>query len=295
MHHEHTFSPTDVRLLETLADAMSVALDNARFWEQEKLYRKALEREFEIGREIQSGFLPNRLPHPRGWEIAASLTSARQVAGDFYDGFRLPTGKVGLVIADVCDKGLGAALFMTLFRSLLRSGVYMDPPACLIQSLGDPTSARLENAVLRTNNYILETHGDTGMFATVFFGALDAQTGALTYINAGALPPLIINQQAIQKTLERTGPAVGGMPDADFAVAQVQLEPGDLLFAYTDGLTDAINTLGEYYSQESWLSLLGSSQSLPALLGEIQHSINYFTAGEKQQDDITLLAVRRRR
>jgi sigma-B regulation protein RsbU (phosphoserine phosphatase) len=160
--------------------------------------------------------------------------------------------------------------------------------------LGDPTSARLENAFRLTNNYILETHGETGMFAAVFFGALDAQTGALTYINAGALPPLIVNQQGIQKTLERTGPAVGGMPDANFAVMQMKLEPGDLLFAYTDGLTDAINILGEYYSQESWLSLLGGSQSLPAILGEIQRSINYFTLGEKQQDDITLLAVRRR-
>ncbi|MFZ2096874.1 MAG: hypothetical protein WAV05_09570 [Anaerolineales bacterium] len=91
---------------------MSVALENARLWEQEKLYRKALECEFEIGREIQAGFLPDSLPQPQGWEIAASLKWAREVTGDFYDAFELTDGKIGLVIADVCDKGLGAALFM---------------------------------------------------------------------------------------------------------------------------------------------------------------------------------------
>jgi serine phosphatase RsbU (regulator of sigma subunit) len=294
MHREHAFSKTDVRLLETLANAMSVALDNARLWEQENLYRKALEREFEIGREIQAGFLPGRLPHPKGWEIAASLKSARQVAGDFYDVFKLPNGTIGLVIADVCDKGLGAALFMTLFRSLLRAGANIDLFAHTDSINDDPCSALLKNAIRLTNDYIVQTHGDTGMFATIFFGSLDAQTGLLTYINAGALPPILVNQQGIKQTLDRTGPAVGGMLNAVYASKTVQLEHGDLLFAYTDGLTDAINVSGEYYRQEDLISILGRSLKLTTLLGQIQQSINYFTAGEKTQDDITLLAVRRR-
>ena len=121
VERENAYDDSDVRLLQTLAASMSVALENARLWEQEKLYRKALEREFEIGREIQAGFLPDTIPQPRGWEIAASLQSAREVAGDFYDVFELTDGTIGLVIADVCDKGLGAALFMTLFRSLIRA------------------------------------------------------------------------------------------------------------------------------------------------------------------------------
>ena len=292
MHKEHAFSKTDVRLLETLANAMSVALDNARLWEQENLYRKALEWEFEIGREIQASFLPDHLPRPRGWEIAASLKSARQVAGDFYDVFRLPTGKIGLVIADICDKGLGAALFMTLFRSLLRAVANIDLFAGANAVEGDATEARLKNAINLTNNYVAETHGDTGMFATIFFGALDVQTGVLTYINAGHLPPIVINKGLLKQTLERTGPAVGGMLDADYAIKQLKLELGDLLLAYTDGLTDALNSSGEYYNQKDLISILGGSQKLPAVLQEIQRSINYFIAGEKQQDDITLLAVR---
>ena len=295
MHKEHAFSKTDVRLLETLANAMSVALDNARLWEQENLYRKALEREFEIGREIQAGFLPEHLPRPEGWEIAASLKSARQVAGDFYDVFKLPTGEIGLVIADVCDKGLGAALFMTLFRSLLRAAANMDLLAHTDSLEGDTTSARLKNAILLTNNYIYKTHWDTGMFATIFFGTLDPQTGVLTYINAGHLPPFVINKIGLKQTLERTGPAVGGILDADYIIKQVELEQGDLFFAYTDGLTDTINFSGENYSQMDLFSLLGAPGKLSVLLTKIQNTIKDFAAGEKQQDDITLLAVRRKK
>jgi serine phosphatase RsbU (regulator of sigma subunit) len=295
MHREHAFSQTDVRLLDTLANAMSVALDNAHLWEQEKLYRKALEREFEIGREIQAGFLPEVLPHPRGWEIAASLESARQVAGDFYDVFRLPGGSIALVVADVCDKGLGAALFMTLFRSLLRAATNSELCSPAIPGGANSASARLKSAILLTNNYIIQTHGDTGMFATIFFGSLDIRSGILTYINAGAVPPLLIHKAGSFRTLERTGPAVGGILDAGYTVDQVRLEPDDLLFAYTDGLTDAINPEGRYYDQKDLIDLLCGSRKLPVLLQQIQQSINYFTAGEKQQDDLTMLAVRCRK
>ncbi len=107
VERENAFDDADVRLLQGLAASMRGALENARLWDQDTLYPKALERQFEIGREIQAGFLPDALAQPAGWEIAASLTSARKVAGDFYDVFELPEGKIGVVIADVCDKGLG--------------------------------------------------------------------------------------------------------------------------------------------------------------------------------------------
>ncbi|MCX6068869.1 MAG: GAF domain-containing protein, partial [Chloroflexi bacterium] len=141
---ENAFSESHVRLLQTLAASMSLALENARLWEQENLYRQALEREFEIGREIQAGFLPDILPQPAGWEIAASLQPAREVAGDFYDVFELPEGRIGLVIADVCDKGLGAALFMTLFRSLLRAVSNIDFYARVDSGQGASSAARIK-------------------------------------------------------------------------------------------------------------------------------------------------------
>ncbi|NTW09383.1 MAG: SpoIIE family protein phosphatase, partial [Anaerolineaceae bacterium] len=266
---ENAFDESVVRLLQTLAASMSVALENARLWEQEKLYRQALEREFEIGREIQAGFLPQTIPQPRGWEIAAMLRSAREVAGDFYDVFELQKGRVGLVVADVCDKGLGAALFMTLFRSLLRAASNMDLYARTIPEHTIPDADRLRSAVSLTNNYIAEIHGNTGMFATVFFGILDLHTSILTYVNCGHVFPLLVNQNGLRKALELTGPALGAVLDAVYVIREVRMESGDLLFAYTDGLTDTVNPSGEYFDIREIVPCLREEQIVSSLLEKI--------------------------
>src|SRR5439155_21304688 len=119
---------------------------------QERLFAKSLERELEIGREIQAGFLPDALPAAAGWELAARFVPARQCAGDFYDAFALPGGGLGLVVADVCDKGVGAALFMALFRSLLRA-------TATEGTAGVARADLLERTVRLTNDYIARTHG----------------------------------------------------------------------------------------------------------------------------------------
>jgi serine phosphatase RsbU (regulator of sigma subunit) len=268
---------------------ISSSLEKKRLRDLQQLYLKSLERELEIGRDIQKGFLPDRLPRLAGWEIAAYFQAAREVAGDFYDAFQLePEGKLCLMIADVCDKGVGAALFMTLVRSLLRFTMQAAP------ALGTPSpGSRLGQAAALTNNYIADTHGDTGVFATVFFGLLDPSTGTLFYINAGHENPLVIRSDGAPSFLKKTGPALGVIPGQEFAVREVQLDPGSLLFAFTDGAPDALNRAGEEFGRPRLWSLIQKGASAETMLAEMDAQLRHHMAGTEQFDDITLLAVKR--
>ncbi|NTW11706.1 MAG: GAF domain-containing protein [Anaerolineales bacterium] len=294
LDHEGAFSDSDVSLLQTLANSMSIALENARLWEQERMFRKALERELEIGREIQAGFLPESLPQIEGWEIAATLMSAREVAGDFYDAFEFPDGNIGLVIADVCDKGVGAALFMTLFRSLIRATANLDyfDHAGMVNAACS-AEARLQRAISLTNNYITETHGKSGMFATLFFGILNPQNGKFTYINGGHEPPLIIREGVVRETLRKTGPAVGVVMDGHFELVETQISTGEMFVAFTDGIPDCRNPRGEFYGHGRLLDVLKNANgSSLGLIHAIEADLRQYIAGSNQFDDITILAVR---
>jgi sigma-B regulation protein RsbU (phosphoserine phosphatase) len=243
----------------------------------------------EIGREIQKGFLPAELPKVDGWEIASYFKAAREVAGDFYDAFYLSSEhKICLVIADVCDKGVGAALFMTLFRSLLRFTIGA------AELFGEQSSiSRLKHAVTLTNNYIADAHGDTNMFATIFLGLLDPADGTLIYVNAGHEYPLVVNSGGICASLKQSGPAVGVIPDAKFSVEEVQLQHGDLFFAFTDGAPDALNPAGISFGSERLLSLLNNKTSAETLLAYISEQLNDHIGQTEQFDDITLLVAHR--
>jgi serine phosphatase RsbU (regulator of sigma subunit) len=282
------FNPT------LLQARLSASLEKKRLRDQEQLYLKGLEREFEIARDIQVGFLPDTLPSWPGWEIAAQLQPAREVAGDFYDVFELPEGRLGLVISDVCDKGVGAALFMTLFRSLIRAAAnltfYIGPNGLAAQS----EASLLLNTITFTNNYIARTHGKANMFATMFFGVLNPATGLLSYINAGHESPLVLNAAELKAELKSTGPAVGLAPDLPFAVQEIQMAAGDVLFAYTDGLTDAKSPSGEFLGRDRLLTLLRQpTDSLHKLMKMLDSTLATHIADASQFDDITVLAVRR--
>jgi phosphoserine phosphatase RsbU/P len=267
----------------------------------------SFEREMEIARQIQASFLPEELPQFAGWEIATRFQPARQVAGDFYDCFPLiQNRRLGLVIGDVCDKGVGAALFMALFRTLIRAfaqqhqslrwmGDFTDeasnPGRQELPSIG--TSA-LRNAIELTNNYIANTHGNTSMFATIFWGILDPTSGLLLYINGGHEYPRLISSTGIQTQLTKTGPAVGIFPNAHFEIRQARLEPGDTLVAFTDGIPDAQNPAEEQFGRERLDALLMQPFATAAeLLDRIHASVQTHIGGAEPADDITLLAIRR--
>jgi two-component system response regulator len=292
---------------------INACLEKKRLHDMEQLYAKSMELELEIGRQIQHGFFPKALPQLPGWQILAFFQSARQVAGDFYDAFFLCNGKqVGLVIADVCDKGVGSALFMVLFRSLIRvfSGqTHLCEHLCesfiaankkaasdmiIQQETVDIDHTNALVAVALTNDYIEKNHSDVGMFVTLFFGVLNPETGLLSYINAGHEPLFIVGPTGAKVSLPPTGPAVGIMPDARFKIEHVQLEPGDILIGYTDGVTEAHSLNGEFYTKKRLQSLLKRPvASASELLERIKSSLFSYTDNAAQNDDITLLAVQR--
>jgi serine phosphatase RsbU (regulator of sigma subunit) len=269
---------------------VGATLEKKRLRDRERQWAKSMERELEIGREIQASFLPEELPRPDGWEISARFTPARQVAGDFYDAFPLAGGsRIGLVVADVCDKGVGAALFMALFRSLLRA--FAEREFAEQSHSGDD---RIHGTIVATNDYIARTHGASNMFATVFFGVLDPATGALAWVNAGHEAPVVFGVSGIAARLSPSGPALGMMPGMKFEVRMSRLEPGQTLLAFTDGVTEAKDPSGRLYSEEALLGLLaGGAPDAAALLDRIENSVAIHSAGAERSDDITMLAVRR--
>jgi serine phosphatase RsbU (regulator of sigma subunit) len=281
-------------------------------YEQLEDFSAALNTELEKGRQIQKNFFPNRSPLVQGWEISTYFKEARQLSGDFYDVFELPSGRLGFVIADVCDKGVGAALFMALFRSLIRvfsvyadyennnQGEAPDTGGRIYSNSQDPSSAQAPPGALKavelTNDYVAMNHGELVMFATLFFGSLDPETGVLHYINAGHEPLVVVNSSGgVKALLKPTAPAIGFDTEARFGFEQVQMEPGSTLLGYTDGVPDAINEAGEFYTAEKMFSLLEQPvTSATSLMNRIVTAVESHIGEAEQHDDITLMVISRK-
>ena len=268
----------------------------------------AARQELRIGRKIQAGFLPENLPEVPGYEIAGHFQAARDVAGDFFDAFYIPSiDRLALVIGDVCDKGVGAALFMSLFRSLIRataqSRTFMtwaveshpdeaDAPSGL--DSGQLVGETLANTIALTNNYVATTHGKTSMFASVFLGLLDPKSGSIDYINAGHEEAYIVGRGGLKHALQPTGPVVGIFAGANHNIEAAILEPGETILLYTDGVPEATSDTGEQFSDQRLRSMLQSwDGTAEQLLQLIVNSVSEFTQGAHQHDDITMLASHR--
>ncbi len=279
------------------------------------------ERELRAGRETQRGFLPQRPVCPQGWEVEARLRAAREVAGDFYDVFDLLSGRrIALVVADVCDKGVAAALFMALIRTLLRQIAEAGDPGPLMYRLlsrlvaGRPGThsppevarnlrratlpaagaAQLYSAVHGTNDYLVRMHGGQGYFATMFFGVLDPSTGKLRYINAGHLPGILLRTGGEPELLSTTGPAVGLLQDAGYEVGEVALMAGDTLLLHTDGLTDARNAAGSAFGVlRLQAEVRRPARSARELLDRLDLLVSQHVRDARQFDDMTSMALRR--
>jgi len=246
---------------------------------------QSLSREMAIAQRIQLGFLPEALPELPGWEIAASCAPAKQVSGDFFDALILPGGNLAFTVADVCDKGVGAALYMALFRSLLR--------AIASEGSADETPAdTLARTTAFTNDYIATVHGRDNMFATVFTAILNPANGRMDYINAGHDAPMIRRGSATE--LERLAPAglaLGMMEGGVHEVQTIELRAGDALFAFSDGLTEAIGESGPFGEERVIAALQEAGSGAAALIARIGAELATHVGDAPAHDDVTMLCL----
>lgn len=261
---------------------------------QEHNRRVALE--LEKARRIQNGFLPSQLPTVAGWSTDVLFEPAHHVAGDFYDVLELPGGRIGLVVGDVCDKGLGASMFMALVSSLLRLFSGATPLARLDRagSNGDSHPVRCVGAA---SDFLAETHGELGMFATLFFGVLEPATGELHYVSAGHEPALLLDHDGqIRDRLLATGPPLGAIADAPFELGRARLEPGEALCLYTDGLTDSRMPGGAPFAGSRLPeSMRGPIADAAEVVARIRSHLAETITMRELKDDVTLLVAHRSR
>jgi serine phosphatase RsbU (regulator of sigma subunit) len=252
---------------------------------QRKLHAQTLDhekltRELKKARQVQESLLPENPPKLPGWDLAMLLEPAHETSGDFYDYLVLPDGNLGLVIADVTDKGTSAALFMALSRSLWRTFAANHP--------SEP-----EQTIADTNQRILaDTHG--GLFITVLYAILNPENGEFTYCNAGHLPALILRaQDGSLEELPLTGMPLGVFEEAKWDKASVKIEPGDALLLYTDGVTEAQNKEEEFFGAERLRQVLSEQRGKNAeeILASIREKLSTWVGEADQFDDITMIVV----
>jgi len=302
----YKFGHETVDLMQATADQIALVLENIGLYAKledsyralnaakEKVdeYSSILSNELNKGRTIQKEFFPERSPDITGWRFRSFFKPAMQLSGDFYDIFQIHKNHVGVVIADVCDKGVGAALYMALFRSLLRIFSGSFPSYSMLRLKEKEVQTEALKTIRLTNDYIVTFHDRMATFATIFFGIVDTDTGEFSYINAGHDPPVIFRGDGDRETLMPTGPVVGAFPDVHFKIKETCLRPGDLFFGYTDGVTDAVSPTGKIFGKKR----------LEMLMERYSNSARDFERGLKarlfehigdaaQTDDITFLVV----
>jgi serine phosphatase RsbU (regulator of sigma subunit)/putative methionine-R-sulfoxide reductase with GAF domain len=269
-------------LLTGIASQASMAVENARLLQQ-AAERERMRQELEVAERIQVSFLPERCPHLQGWQFSAIWRPAREVGGDFYDFIPLSGAsneRLGLVMADVADKGVPAALFMALSRSLVRT-MTID---------GRPPGA----AIARANDLIL-ADARSDLFVTLFYAIVETGSGDIAYVNAGHVPPLIVRSDGMTEELLPSGMALGVLAGIEIAERRVSLEPGEALILYTDGVVEASNSQQRLFGRERLAETVRAQRTRPAqeLAEAIDAAVTSFSGDAPQSDDFTLLVVKR--
>ncbi|MDX1600910.1 MAG: SpoIIE family protein phosphatase [Anaerolineales bacterium] len=270
-------------LIAGIGHQISLRIENARLVD-EAAGRRAMERELETARNIQESFLPDSLPDISGWEIGATWLAARQVGGDFFDFIPLPEGergpRWGVVIADVADKGVPAALFMALCRTLVRSvAVTLVEPGELLGHI----------------NELILADTRSELFVSLFYGLWEPDRSELQYASAGHNPPIVLRADGQIELIREHGMVLGVSPRARYQTHKVELDFGTTMVLYTDGVTEAMNEHGAFFGLERLSGIIQETSKLTAqeLAQRINHEVRNFCLTDDPPDDLTTVVMRR--
>ncbi|MEJ2352571.1 MAG: SpoIIE family protein phosphatase [Anaerolineales bacterium] len=283
------FTQDDLELLNAIASSAAIAIENARLY-QVAVEKGRMERELQMAYKIQAGLLPRSMPEVPGWDFAARWKPAREVAGDFYDFIPLEEGRLGLVIADVTDKGMPAALFMAFTRSIIRAS---------LDRAVQPVEA------IRQANRLICRESSYGFFVTLFYAQFEPDSAEVTYVSAGHNPQLRYLDTSA-RSLERasapvfqlgyTGMPLGIEEETPYEQRHITCAPGDCLLLYTDGVTDAVNDEEEHYSLARLQSFGRDNHraSPQEIITNLDSELLNFVGDTPQFDDITVVIAKRR-
>jgi sigma-B regulation protein RsbU (phosphoserine phosphatase) len=272
------FSKSDIEFVSSVGSLAIISIENARLF-NETLEKQRLEKDLETARNIQKNLLPKKIPELSNLEIAAYNMSAKMVGGDYYDVVKLEEDKLLIAVADVSGKGVPAALLMANLQAFLKS-------ICK-QKLSLSEATNLMNDLVAENTTM-------GSFITFFWGILHNKEKKFTYVNAGHNPPLHVYKGKINK-FKKGGMILGVLPTTIPYISEtVQLESGDAVVLFTDGITEAMNKNGEEFSDEKLerIILERYNETPEQILNKIKASVEEFTLGAEQSDDITCLVLK---
>jgi phosphoserine phosphatase RsbU/P len=285
MHPEpEHFDDASVGIIQTAARQMALAIEMARLYirleELNRIRTRAMERDMQLARQVQESFLPTQVPQMDGFLFAALNRPAHKVGGDFYHFFNLSRNRLGVAIGDVSGKGIAAALFMARLSSDLQYYAALhDNPAELFERL----------------NAILSKRAQQGMFVTMVYVILETDTGRICWANAGHLVPVHMARTRIRMRGQekKTGPPLGILPTAAWEVETFELQPGDGVILYTDGIIEARSPASELFGFSRLKRIIRRYPDAPVtLVRQIARAVEMFSHGAGQSDDLTMVAFR---
>lgn len=272
------FTPDDQRLLSIIAMQSAQVIENARLYEEEKKLQQ-MEEDLKTARNIQFSLLPKENPSLPDIDIVGLTHPAREVGGDYYDFINIDEDRLGIVIADVSGKGMSAALLMANLQATLRGQALTNsaPSECVAKS-----------------NSLLCRNMEKGKFVTLFYGVLNTKEKILTYTNAGHCYPLILNHKGGLKRLEKGGLILGMLDNYPYQEEKINLEPGELILLFTDGITEAFNKEDEQFEEERLIKVVQENFHLDAkeISQQILNNVISFQQDVPQSDDLTLVIMK---